>query len=123
MFGVEYEEFMTDFMEEGDVESETLSWVNEILVSQAIAEQEGFEVTDEDYQAEAEALAVEYEYESVDDFISDYGELSVRVMIVRDKAIAFLYENAQIKEVSEDEYYGEDEEEELSDDDTELIIE
>ena len=111
MFGVEYEEFMTDFMEEGDVESETLSWVNEILV------------TDEDYQAEAEALAVEYEYESVDDFISDYGELSVRVMIVRDKAIAFLYENAQIKEVSEDEYYGEDEEEELSDDDTELIIE
>lgn len=123
MFGVEYEEFMTDFMEEGDVESETLSWVNEILVSQAIAEQEGFEVTDEDYQEEAEALAVEYEYESVDDFISDYGELSVRVMIVRDKAIAFLYENAQIKEVSEDEYYGEDEEEELSDDDTELIIE
>ncbi len=123
MFGVEYEEFMTDFMEEGDVESETLSWVNEILVSQAIAEQEGFEVTDEDYQEEAEALAVEYEYESVDDFISDYGELSVRVMIVRDKAIAFLYENAQIKEVSEDEYYGEDEEEELSDDDTEVIIE
>ncbi len=123
MFGVEYEEFMTDFMEEGDVESETLSWVNEILVSQAIAEQEGFEVTDEDYQAEAEALAVEYEYESVDDFISDYGELSVRVMIVRDKAIAFLYENAQIEEVSEDEYYGEDEEEELSDDDTEVIIE
>lgn len=123
MFGVEYEEFMTDFMEEGDVESETLSWVNEILVSQAIAEQEGFEVTDEDYQAEAEALAVEYEYESVDDFISDYGELSVRVMIVRDKAIAFLYENAQIEEVSEDEYYGEDEEEELSNDDTELIIE
>lgn len=123
MFGVEYEEFMTDFMEEGDVESETLSWVNEILVSQAIAEQEGFEVTDEDYQEEAEALAVEYEYESVDDFISDYGELSVRVMIVRDKAIAFLYENAQIEEVSEDEYYGEDEEEELSDDDTEVIIE
>ncbi len=123
MFGVEYEEFMTDFMEEGDVESETLSWVNEILVSQAIAEQEGFEVTDEDYQEEAEALAMEYEYESVDDFISDYGELSVRVMIVRDKAIAFLYENAQIEEVSEDEYYGEDEEEELSDDDTEVIIE
>lgn len=66
---------------------------------------------------------MEYEYESVDDFISDYGELSVRVMIVRDKAIAFLYENAQIEEVSEDEYYGEDEEEELSDDDTEVIIE
>lgn len=123
MFGVEFDEFMSDFMEDGDVESETLNWVNEILVSQAIAEQEGFEITDDNYKSEAESLAVEYEYDTVDDFIADYGVLSVRAMLVRDKAIAFLYENANIEEVSEDEYYGEDDEEDLSDDDTEGIFE
>lgn len=123
MFGVEFDEFMSDFMEDGDVESETLNWVNEILVSQAIAEQEGFEITDDNYKSEAESLAVEYEYDSVDDFIADYGVLSVRAMLVRDKAIAFLYENAKIEEVSEDEYYGEEDEEDLSEDDTEVIFE
>lgn len=122
MFGVEFDEFMTDYMEDGDVESETLNWVNEILVSQAIAEQEGFEITDDNYKSEAESLAEEYEYDSVDDFIADYGVLSVRAMLVRDKAITFLYENAEIEEVSEDEYYGEDDED-LSEDNTEVIFE
>ena len=122
MFGVEFDEFMTDYMEDGDVESETLNWVNEILVSQAIVEQEGFEITDDNYKSEAESLAEEYEYDSVDDFIADYGVLSVRAMLVRDKAITFLYENAKIEEVSEDEYYGEDDED-LSEDNTEVIFE
>ena len=60
-------------------------------------------------EEEAEALAVEYEYESLEDFVGDYGELSVMAMLVRGKAVAFLYENANVEEVSEEEYYEEDE--------------
>ncbi len=109
MFGVDFDEFMSDYMEDGDLEAETLNWVNEILVSQAIAKAEGFEITDKNYKEEAEALAVEYEYESLEDFVGDYGELSVMAMLVRGKAVAFLYENANVEEVSEEEYYEEDE--------------
>ena len=72
MFGMELSEFMGD---EDEVEEEVISWVNEILVSQAIAEKEGFEVTDDNYKEDAEALAVDYGYESLDEFVSNNGEI------------------------------------------------
>ncbi len=121
---MDFDEFMSDYMEDGDLEAETLNWVNEILVSQAIAKAEGFEITDKNYKEEAEALAVEYEYESLEDFVGDYGELSVMAMLVRGKAVAFLYENANVEEVSEEEYYEEDDYDDDSDpeDGTEAVF-
>ena len=108
MFGVDMEEFMQEFMGEDDLDSVTLDMVNEILVSQAIAEKEGFAVTDKNYTQEAEALADVYGYDTLDEFTADYGKTSIMAMLVRQKTVEFLYENANIEEVSEEEYYGED---------------
>lgn len=121
MFGMEFDEFMEEFSDGGDLDGETLDWVNEILVSQAIAQQEGFEITDENYKEAAEELAIENEYETLEEFEADYGRTSVMSMLARERAIAFLYENAEVEEVSEEEYYG-DEEEDLEEIGTELTI-
>lgn len=110
MFGMELDDFMAEFSDGGDIDSETLDWVNEILVAQAIAKQEGFEVTDDNYKEAAEELAIQNEYESLEDFEADYGKVSVMSMLARKRAIDFLYENAKVEEVSEDEYYGGDDE-------------
>lgn len=121
MFGMELEDFMADYSENGDIESETLDWVNEILVSQAIAIQEGFEITEDNYGEAAEELAAENEYESLEDFEADYGQVSVMSMLARERAINFLYENAKIEEVSEDEYYGGEDVDEMLEGETEAL--
>ncbi len=110
MFGVGIDELLKDFMGEENLDSVTLEMVNEILVSQAIAEKEGFMVTAASYTKEAEEMAVAYEYDSLEEFTADYGKASILSMLIRGKAVDFLYENANIQEVSEEEYYGEDEE-------------
>jgi len=120
MFGMELSEFMGD---EDEVAEEVLEWVNEILVSQAIAEKEGFEVTDDNYEEDAENLAFDYGYAELEEFVSDYGEVYVRVNLVREKAVEFLYENAEIEEVSEDEYYEDEDLEFEEGDDTEILFE
>lgn len=120
MFGMELSEFMGD---EDEVEEEVLNWVNEILVAQAIAEKEGFQVTDDNYQEDAENLAFNYGYEGLDEFVSAFGEVYVRVDLVREKAVTFLYENAEIEEVSQEEYYGDEDLEFEEEDDTEILFE
>lgn len=122
MFGMEYEEFMSEFMDGEDLEETTKSWVYEILVSQAIAEKEGYDVSDKDYESEAEKLAIDYGYASLEDFEEDYGKLSIMTTLIREKTIDFLYENAKVEEVSEDEYYGDDEDEYVDEEDTEEIL-
>lgn len=119
MFGMEFDDFMAEFSDGGDIDSETLDWVNEILVSQAIALQEGFEITDGNYEEAAGELAAKNEYESLEDFEADYGRISIMSMLARERAIEFLYEHAKVEEVSEDEYYGGDDDEYLSEDNTE----
>lgn len=125
MFGMELSDFIED---ESELNDEVLNWVNEILVSQAIAKQEGFEVTDDNYEADGAKLASDYGYASLDEFTADYGEAYVRLDLIREKAVSYLYENAKVEEVSEEEYYdtleGEGEginldTEMLSEDDTE----
>lgn len=121
MLGMELEEFLSDYMENEDMEEVTISWVNEILVSQAIAEKEGFAITDRNYEEEAKAMAVEYGYDSLEDLEADYGKVSIVAALIRDKAISFLYDSADVTEVSEEEYYGEDEEDLFLEDTEELI--
>ncbi len=107
--GMEYEEFL-DEMGENAVEEGTQAQTNEYLVVQAIADQEGLSVTEDSYQEEAKALAEEYEYESVEELEADYGKSGIIIQIVREKVVAFLCENAELEEVSQEEYYQDDEE-------------
>lgn len=120
MFGMELSEFMGD---EDEVEEEVLSWVNEILVSQAIAEKEGFEVTEDNYKEDGEELAVDYGYADLNEFISNYGEIYVKVNLLRERAVEFLYENADVEEVSQEEYYGDEELDWEEDSGTEILLE
>lgn len=123
MFGMELDEMIADAGEDG-IQEEVMMMVNETLVSQAIAKKEGFEVTAENYAKEAEELGIEYGYETLSEFLSDYGKASVMNSLVRDKAVAFLYENAKVEEVSEEEYYQDDEAlDEIEEEGTEELLE
>jgi trigger factor len=115
MMGMEYEEFLEQ-LGEGAVEDAVLAQVEEYLVAQAIADKEGLTVTDEGYQEEVQALLEEYEYDTIEELEEDYGKTSIITQIIRSRVVNFLYENAEVEEVSQDEYYGEDESE---DEDTE----
>lgn len=86
MFDMDLSEFMGD---EDEMEAEVLNWVNEILVSQAIAEKEGFTVTDENFNDDAEELALDYGYDSLEEFTEDYGETYVRLNLIKERAIDF----------------------------------
>lgn len=109
MFGMEFEDFMADFMGGSDIDEEVLTYVNEILVCQAILEKEGLVITDKEYQTTVEELALAEEYDNADDYIADYGSVYVMSTVLRDKAVNFLYENAVVEEVSADEYYSDEE--------------
>lgn len=117
MFGMEYEDFVEQ-MGDGAIEEAALAQVNEFLVAQAIAEQEGLAVTDDSYQEEAKALMEENEYESMEDFEADFGKISIITQIVRGKVVDFLYENAEVEEVSQEEYYDSGEEDAEEEEDT-----
>lgn len=118
MFGVDFDTFMSEYMDGEDLDSVTESWVNEILVSQAIADKEGFAVTEDEYQTQGASLAAEYGYATLTDFEEDYGKVSVMANLIREKTIRYLYEHAKVTEVSQAEFYGQDAEE-IPVDDTE----
>ena len=126
MIGIEISEFIDD---DSSLDDEVLNWVNAILVAQAIAEKEGFEITDDNYSEDAGKLAEEFGYTALEEFQEDYGEVYVKVNLMKDKAVRYLYENAEVEEVSEEEYYSELEGEELeeieeeSDSGTEILFE
>ncbi len=113
--GVEYEDFLAEYVgSEEDLEAEVLIGVNEALVVQAIAEKEGLQVDDEEYQADLKKMAEEEEYDSLEEYEEEYGKDYIMRQILRSKVIDFLYSSAEVSEVS-----AEDMEEELESSDGE----
>lgn len=108
LMGMDFDEFLAENMSEEDLESITISSVNEVLVVQAIAEEEGLQITDKNYKEEVGAMAEEYGYDSLEEFEADYGMASIVNMLTREKVVDFLYNSAKVEEVSQEEYYGED---------------
>ena len=118
-------------------EEETKEYVEELvyerMIITAIAEKEGIEITEDEYNDTIETLAGEYGYESAADFEADYTKDYLMNEFLASKVLDFLLENAKITEISEDEYYAdyygddyEDSEDELyldEDMDDELIYE
>ncbi len=93
-----YEAFgMTD----DDVESEIMDMVYRSIVISAIAGVEDLGVTDSEYDEQAEALAQDYGYDSVDDFAADYDESEINYLILEQKVLTFLEDNATITEETE----------------------
>lgn len=73
------------------------------LYLKAIAEAEGIELTDEEYEAKCEEFAENYGYDSVEKFKAAYTEDEIRLSALEDKVLEFLSDNATIVEKSEDE--------------------
>ena len=113
MQGMEYEDFLETFMSEEDIKELVEEQVNEFLLSKAILEKENMELTDEEYSKEAEKLAQENMYESMEEYEKDYGKTYIMTQLIRDKAVKFLRESANLQGMSWDEYSAEDEEMEL----------
>ena len=74
-------------------------------------EKEGIEITDEEYAEATEEYAKENMFESAEDYEKEYGKTYIMTQMIRDKAVAFLRESANLQGMSWDEYIGEEDEE------------
>lgn len=105
------DEFIEDWGYDDDtIKEEVESYIKEELVLEAIVEAEGIELTDDEYDEGLSELAEEYGYDDVDEFSEEYDTDDVYDYLLQEKVMEFIYDNAVITEVSEEEYYGEDEE-------------
>lgn len=101
--GMEYADFLSQQV--GMTEEEFLEKMTETvkqsmvseLVLRAIAEKEGVEVSDEEFQASAEKYASQMNMTDVDAFIQQYGRSEIMASILQDKAVEILEENAVVK--------------------------
>lgn len=105
MFGLEYEEFLDQMsMSEEDLQEQAANWAKEIMVVQAIAQKEGLELGEEDYEAKVKEMADEYGYEDVEEFKESYGEFFLKADIRRVDVLEYIYDNAKVNQITEEEY-------------------
>ena len=101
MFGFEsldalYESFeMTD----EDVEDEIQSVLYRTIVLDAIVQSEKLSLSDEDYEDGIVYYMDQYDYDSKDEFLDDYGEDEVRRQLTEDMVLNFLVNHADVTEV------------------------
>lgn len=108
MFGLEIDEVIQDYYGAENLEEAVLDAVNETMVIQAIAKKEKLEISEKDFEKEAENLSAEYGYETLEEFEEDYSRTELELILVREKVLDFLYESSELEEVSQEEYYGSD---------------
>lgn len=119
--GMEYEEFLGSYVTEEEIADLASEQTNEYLVTQAILEKEGKEISDSDYKKLAEEMAKENDYDTLEEYENDYGAVYVRTQLIREKAIDILYESAKLQELSYDEYYADEYADELDSSDGEEL--
>ena len=106
MLGVDVGDLDTD---EEETKSTIESIVNEKMVCAAIAAAENISVSDEEYQKYLEDNYALYDYASAAEYEETESKESLMNEILTEKIYNFLIDNAKITEISEDEYYGDDE--------------
>ena len=99
--GVELEEFLGYYMNGISVEEfeqqareQAENQLKNQLVLDAICADQGFEMTEEEYQEGLKELAKQYGAESPEAFEEQYGRDTVESSLIRDKAISFVVEQA-----------------------------
>lgn len=106
MLGVDVADFDTD---EEETKSAIESMVNEKMVCAAIAAAENISVSDAEYQKYLEDNYALYDYASAAEYEETESKESLMNEILTEKIYNFLIDNAKVTEISEDEYYGDDE--------------
>ncbi len=116
----------------GYTEDEISSWADQMakselqleLLLKAIAETEGMEISEDEYNEGASAYAAEYGYDSIQEFVdSNGGEDYVRLNLLLDKVLNFLVENTTVLEPVEPESESELGEEFVGEEETEFVAE
>jgi trigger factor len=87
-----------------DVEAEALQQVYRTIAVYAIAQEQGLDITDDEYQSGLEKYAQSYtdyygEEYTTDDLVSEVGEETLRYWVLEDKVLDYLYDNAVITQV------------------------
>ena len=100
---------LSDYEELAGIDEDTrkediLSMVHEHQVIEAIAQAEGITVADTEVNEFVEGIYEDYQYESADDFIEDYGMEYLKYYLLSDKVYDFLYDNAKLTDITEEEY-------------------
>ena len=103
-YGVDLETYVTNAMGmtlddyKAQCEESGLFRVQETLVKRAIADAEGLEITDEEYEAGADTYATYYGYSTTEEFITAVGEEELIDQLRMDKATAVIVDNAVAEE-------------------------
>ena len=112
MFGAEREDLISD----EDLEKAVKDEVNAAMVLKALARKENVELSEEEYKKYLEDNCSEYGFESAEELEEAYGEKELRDEAAREKVLAWLLDNNQLNELSQEEYdakYGADTDEEM----------
>ena len=105
-YGMELEEFMQLLMGmtieqfEEQAISAAESSVRQEMLLKAIAETEGIEISEEEYQEGLEEYTSEYGFASTEAFLEINSEEVVRNALLQDKVMQFLLDNAEITEAT-----------------------
>ena len=123
MFGMTLEEYMEMLgLDEATMKEEIEANVNYELVIGAIAQEENIDCTEEEIREYVNEIYEDYLYESADAFLEDYSLADIGYELIYQKVSDFLYENATLIDMSEEEYleemesYYEDDSEESDED-------
>lgn len=109
MYDMEYADMLSSYfgMTEEEFDEQALLAVQQNLKAEmylkAIAEAEGMELSEEEYEEACQRYADTYGYETVDDLKAAYDEATIRISALQDKVLNFIQENAVIEEVAETE--------------------
>lgn len=101
-YGVTLEEFFSG--NEEDIKNEVLLSVNEQLIVEALAEAENIIVVREELDKYKESILEDTGYESVESLSEDYSDQELAYMLLQEKVGKLLEENANITEITEEEY-------------------
>jgi trigger factor len=94
-----YGETMDDFTEETTQECEEA--IKRFLVIEAIAREEGIEISEDEVYEKADEEYADYGYDSVDDFMQDVGYTTYRISLLQDMVVDRLMEIIDVEAVAE----------------------
>lgn len=111
MYGVTTDEMMEMFgIDEETKKEEVEHNVNYELVIGAIAQQEGIDCTEKEITDFVDGIYEDYGYEDTEAFFKDYSMDEIGYELIYQKVCDFLYENAKLVEMSEEDYLAEQQE-------------
>ena len=103
-WGMTFDNFISQFMgmDEDSFKDFVLDQVYDIQVAMAIADKENLTVSDKEYKTLLKQYAEDYGWDSTDELEKAYSKEYLKNNMTRDKVLDFLFENANVNEVAEE---------------------